>query len=638
MGKKRPKVAYVVFQGRVPGIYDDWTQCEAQVNGHSGSVFQGYHTREEAVADWRDFQEEEARGTKRTLEETIDLTTNSSASADQTEKKQRTVANIDDPSSKDAEAPRPVESGSQDPPLMADPEMIEDEGEGVQLTAEQKAVVDLALVGHNIFLTGAAGSGKTVTLKEIIRKLQARHKSHESKGLPNVHIVAPTGIAALPLNGRTTYSFAGWKPDSLQKPMKELLQRIRATTVEAVKRLKVLIIEEVSMVESQFLERLNRLFQHILFSNLPFGGKQVIFVGDFHQLPPVKPFQFCMECGEPMSNRGWKYSCKAEIPAYQHACQKAKFDVGDKWAFKAQVWADLKLRHVKLEQIHRQKDTNFQDVLNKIRNGLPLEDHEWEELERTKELPPNTFAVRLMSRINMVNQFNEIELAKLSTEERSWTAFDTCVKKSYEDSDKFPPRSTAIAAKIKEFKDGLKDHSFQTELTLKIGAKVVLLHNLNPKLGLVNGSQGEVVKFSDAEGWKTKEISQWKSMRAKDFTGRNGYFVPVVKFSNGRCHSIPPIIHDATKVDGKDRYLVSRSQIPLTLGWALSIHKSQGMSLQYAEVSSRDIFEPGQLYVGVSRVSTLEGLVVTGFQRQMLGLDEEVTRFYNETTWEKLDV
>jgi ATP-dependent DNA helicase PIF1 len=103
------------------------------------------------------------------------------------------------------------------------------------------------------------------------------------------------------------------------------------------------------MVESQFLERLSLLMQHVLENHKPFGGEQVILLGDFHQLPPVKPFQFCLYCGEAMINQ------KVEPICNWNECkrQDATFRPGDKWTFRAPVWAELRLRHVKLEQIHR---------------------------------------------------------------------------------------------------------------------------------------------------------------------------------------------------------------------------------------------------------------------------------------------
>src|ERR1700693_3306189 len=124
------------------------------------------------------------------------------------------------------------------------------------------------------------------------------------------------------------------------------------------------------MVENQVLERLDLLFQHATRNNLPFRGKQVIFLGDFHQLPPVKPFQFCLQCGESIPD-------KPDVVCISSKCKGSKDQMTfirntDKWAFRAPVWRELKLRHVKLEQIHRQKDTRFQDILNKIRDGTDL--------------------------------------------------------------------------------------------------------------------------------------------------------------------------------------------------------------------------------------------------------------------------
>ena len=403
-----------------------------------------------------------------------------------------------------------------------------------------------------------------------------------------------------------------------------------------MKKLKVLIIEEISMVENQFLQRLNLLMQRVLESDKPFGGKQVVILGDFHQLPPVKPFEFCFHCGEIMADQELKPVCTSDD------CQSrgVPINLGDKWAFKAPVWKKLQLRHVKLEQIHRQKDTGFQDILNKIRNGVSLRAEEWAALHKRKALPDKAFAIRLMSRLFSVNRFNMAQLNSIKSEPNSWSALDSSEKLFYTDEDKLYPRSNEISRKLEEHKRSLENDRLPTELTLKVGAKVVLLSNLNQARGLVNGSQGEVIGFADTQNWKKADDEGTKmkhlAQKVDEFQKSEGFSCPIVKFTNGVTSTIFPNARESLKGTSRDRYRVCRTQIPLTLGWALTIHKSQGMTLNYVEVSSKDIFEPGQMYVGFSRATALEGLTVTGNSIEQLSMDEDVLEFYANSKWEDL--
>jgi ATP-dependent DNA helicase PIF1 len=292
---------------------------------------------------------------------------------------------------------------------------------------------------------------------------------------------------------------------------------------------------------------------------------------------------------------------------------------------------------VKLEQIHRQKDSHFQDVLNKIRSGMPLTDDEWQHLERPKVLPPRAFAVRLMSKLWPVKQFNEQQLNALRPSAKIWKAKDACVKlatdKNFHD--------ISIPYKTKEYLDSLRDHRFQTELTLKVGARVVLLYNLMP--GLVNGSQGVVVGFHPAKTEMEKmdqngNHSSFRNECMKAYKESNGEMRPLVRFTNGMTEVIPAIASASLRggAQKSEQYIVCRTQIPLTLAWALSIHKSQGMTLEYVEVSSKDMFETGQLYVALSRATHLDGLRLTGFERKQIPTDKDVLEFYTTTKWEKL--
>jgi len=192
--------------------------------------------------------------------------------------------------------------------------------------------------------------------------------------------------------------------------------------------------------------------------------------------------------------------------------------------------------------------------------------------------------------------------------------------------------------KLKEYTDSLRDHRFLDDLTLKVGARVVLLYNLSP--GLVNGSQGVVIGYKPArqEMVLSGDHKQFRKDCMEAYRQTNGEMRPLVRFANGREQAIPAIASASLRGGAKlhEQYVVCRTQIPLTLAWALSIHKSQGMTLEYVEVSSRDIFESGQLYVALSRATDVEGLRVTGFNRKQLPMDKDVLEFYTNTEWEKL--
>ncbi|QSZ30472.1 hypothetical protein DSL72_000026 [Monilinia vaccinii-corymbosi] len=572
---------------------------------------------------------------------------------DLTESPERTISHVKTSVSEDGNSPAPKKAkpNANNPTLNLDIEipdsefefsdddlfdnlMCEEAPKSFELTAEQEAVVKMAMSGDNIFLTGAAGSGKTVTLLQIIEKLKKK-LDDKNPNIPKVQVAAPTGLAALPLNGRTTYSFAGWKPDSFKQPLDELLESIKQRTFKALRRLQVLILEEISMVESQFLERLNLLLQTVKNNEKPFGGIQVIFLGDFYQLPPVKPFEHCMICGVEMVGVFDRVCKNTEC---MNGREKVSFKPGDKWAFNAPVWKQLNLRHVKLEQIHRQKDDSFKVVLNKVRNGIDLSDAEWHHLIRPKELPPSAFPIRLMARRLHVDKFNNSQLALIQSEAKVWDAYDDSRQLVPRENDFL--RRAEIETKKEEYKVAMSEwHRFPKTLTLKVGAKVVLLQNQEPKSGLVNGSQGTIVGFVNTKKWPVSKIQgdhvQWRKTQMDIFTEKNPWR-PVVKFADGRTSTIAPVPSETLMGTAQDRYLACRTQIPLLLAWALSIHKSQGMTMEHVEVSRKDIFESGQLYVALSRATTLEGLTVTGYSREQIAMDEDVLEFYQKTTWENL--
>jgi len=243
-----------------------------------------------------------------------------------------------------------------------------------------------------------------------------------------------------------------------------------------------------------------------------------------------------------------------------------------------------------------------------------------------------------MSKLWPVKQFNERQLEALRPSPKIWKAKDACEKIAHDKTF----HDISIPYKTKEYLDSLRDHRFLNELTLKVGARVVLLYNLMP--GLVNGSQGVVVGFQPVKP-ETEKMDQngdpnsFRNRCMKEYKDTNGEMRPLVRFTNGMTEVIPAIPSTSLRGGAKvqDQYVVCRTQIPLTLAWALSIHKSQGMTLEYVEVSSKDMFETGQLYVALSRATHLDGLRLTGFERRQIPTDKDVLDFYTNTKWEKLD-
>jgi hypothetical protein len=207
------------------------------------------------------------------------------------------------------------------------------------LCKEQADVVAKIIEGRrNVFYTGSAGVGKSTVLKTFRRQLAAKKK--------HVSVVAPTGIAALDINGQTTYQYAGWTPATHRLTLDQLRMIAHEKKVwERLNETDVLVIDEISMVENFFFERLNVLMKEARNNNKPFGGVQLVVTGDFCQLPPVKPFEHCVECGTTLvrSCGDTKYVCpkdQSHGPYYNR----------DKWAFQSRTW---EVGYTDLQEVQR---------------------------------------------------------------------------------------------------------------------------------------------------------------------------------------------------------------------------------------------------------------------------------------------
>ena len=484
------------------------------------------------------------------------------------------------------------------------------------LCAEQLALVELIMSGKNVFYTGSAGCGKSTVLKHFVPLLREEKKK--------VDILAPTGRAALEVNGRTLHNYAGWIPRSLGQPLGKLEKNARGKKVR--KRLlatDVLVIDEISMMANDVFERFNCVMKSARDSEKPFGGVQIIVTGDFFQLPPVNPFEYCLTCGTTLGPAFWeaKYECVKCL---------SKFEETSKWAFCSDAWHECRFAHVNLNATHRQKDADFVALLETCRLGqLCSIDEKWLLLEHVSE---TRGAVRLFPRRVDVKAINGKELAQLPGRALTYLCLDNFYWNQKHDTlkdkrDRCPkPMSHTLEA--------LEEHPLEPKLVLKEGMLVMLLVNWDINSSLANGSQGTIVGFEKhcpelfpkvLPGW---DYSSRKNGLLRVFVNQTAVQEwPIVRFLNGVRRTIYPWCMVNELGDDEPYSLLSRTQIPLTAAWAMTVHKAQGMTLSRVIVDLRHSFEPGQAYVALSRAESLGGLKVEGLPKEDRGPNKQVVEF-----------
>ena len=486
-----------------------------------------------------------------------------------------------------------------------------------QLCDEQLELVDLIMKGRNVFYTGSAGCGKSTVLRDFVARLKARGST--------VCIIAPTGKAALEVGGVTLYSYAGWTPDILKKPIKKLEQNAhKRRNWERIKNTHVLIIDEVSMVENHIFERLNRVMKSARGEKKPFGGVQIIVTGDFCQLPPVRPFRFCMECGtELLRHSGGKlYECE----------EHGEFHDSEKWAFCSDAWEECDFVHFRLKKVHRQKEPVFKTLLEKCRLGRSLNQAEKNLLLNHK--CETTGAVKLFPTRDKVGQVNDAEMASLKGRSLKLNCLDNFFWNREHvalenKSERGPYRHTLLA---------LEEHRFEPILEMKKNMLVILLVNLDFEAGLINGSQGLIIGFETHDNDSLpKQYGEYKARKrglVKEFTKRAAVCEwPIVQFQNGERRTIYAHCMMSELGDNEPYSLLSRTQIPLVAAWAMTIHKSQGMTLSRVIVNLSSTFQKAQDYVALSRARSLDGLKVEALGERSWGCNKEVLRFLNQHGW-----
>jgi ATP-dependent DNA helicase PIF1 len=345
-----------------------------------------------------------------------------------------------------------------------------------------------------------------------------------------------------------------------------------------------------------------------------------------------------MDCGRETSEKmgGTVFNCS----------KHGDFLEIDKWAFRSRAWRQCNFAHVNLTKIHRQKDRKFIDILERCRMGKQLTDKESSLLLNHKSDVDK--AVRLFSTREEVRRLNYEEYVKLKTEPRKYNCYD-----DIQVQDAHPQ----LKWKVSRLPDGslaaLREQKFDARAELKEGMRVVLQVNLNIDQGLVNGSQGIVIgweaydeaalpKADKTRGQRGENVpppinaimgehAVYREMHVKAFIQKAQVKEwPIVEFENGIKRTIFAECIVSELGDTEPYTLMSRTQIPLLAGWAMTVHKSQGMTLTKVEVDLGKAFEEGQMYVALSRARSLDGLKVRSLGRWNGGGNAEVMQFLND--------
>ena len=405
----------------------------------------------------------------------------------------------------------------------------------------------------NVFITGKAGTGKS-TLLNYFRQMTKKQ----------IVVLSPTGVGAVNVGGETIHSFFKFKPDITEKKAKEIAKKVGRQGVKIFKTLEAIIIDEISMVRADLLDCMDVFLRTVLKNRLPFGGKQMIFIGDLYQLPPVTTGK------------------DKEI---------FKLNYKSPYFFDAKVFPRISMEFIELEKIYRQSDPKFIELLNAIRNNT-VSDSQIKLLN--KRVNHNIDIENLdkgyvyLTSINrLAEQINKSQLEKIN-------------QKKY-----------ILQGEIK----GEFDQKYlPTEINLEVkkGAQVMLLNN-DSKGRWINGTIGWI-----------KEIKKDKI---------------IVSLENGKKVSVQPFQWEIfetffnKKTNSLDKKILgSFLQYPIKLAWALTIHKSQGKTFNKIIIdTSGGIFAPGQIYVALSRATTLEGIILKNkIKKSAIFTDWRIVKFLTQ--------
>ena len=403
------------------------------------------------------------------------------------------------------------------------------------LSKKQENVIQSILNGDTIFLTGSPGTGKSFVLQVIMPKLFNK----------NVGITATTGCAAINVGGTTIHSFFKLKPDTTVSKHIDKLISTKCDTYKKIRDLDILIIDEVSMLDSILCNTISDILKGCKNTDKVFGGIQMIFVGDFFQLPPITN-NFC---------------------------------------FLSSSWITLNPKIIELTELIRQTDDKlFQLILAKLRFGK-LTKQIYDILIKNKEITFTDIKPTKLYPNNVdVDKINQKEIKKLLVNE--------------------PKSSIFTAYFTKDVNDNLKQKLNEYTIFLCVGSQVMITRNISIENELVNGTRGVVVDINKSSCF--------------------------VKTLNGLIHEI-----NYYPQEYKNNYVKNLTIMfmPIKLAYALTIHKSQGSTIDYLEIDlGSKIFEYGQGYTALSRGKKLENIKIINLHCDSFKVHPNVIKWYQENS------
>ena len=396
---------------------------------------------------------------------------------------------------------------------------------------QQKAFELVANTNTSLFITGKAGTGKTTFVKWIQNEIDK-----------NFLILAPTGIAALNVGGQTMHSFFGF-PFEVIGPKTEF--EVSLEKRKTLENTDTIIIDEASMVRADMVDGMDRFLRALTRSHLPFGGKQVVFVGDLFQLPPV-----------------------VKMGTADEEMLRALYGNGTPYFYKSYVLKRINLPKIEFQKVYRQQNEPFLSILNRMRVGNNTqEDFEYLNERVSSDDKVGDFAVTLTAYNKIAESINNMRLDEIESEEFCYEG-------------------------VVEGKFKMQDAPVPAKLSLKVGAQVIFCRNDYPR-GVVNGTIAIVSELSDEQIKVRLEDGKEMKVEQMEWESKESVYNPKTQ-----------------KVESE--VVGTFVQYPIKLAWAITIHKSQGMTFDRMHFDlTRGTFAPGQAYVAISRMRSIEGLTLS---------------------------